>query len=74
MLIPIRAGYLVGVQMNMGKSLLLVFNFLRYLLAIRQIGLGSGITLDTIIIPTEIDLARNIPVSTKSKCLSIIAG
>ncbi|KAG6376199.1 regulator of chromosome condensation 1/beta-lactamase-inhibitor protein II [Boletus reticuloceps] len=39
-----------------------------------QIGLGSRITLDTIIIPTEIDLARNIPVSTKSKCLSIYAG
>jgi len=39
-----------------------------------QIGLGSGITLDTITIPTEIDLARNLPVSIKSRCLSIIAG
>ena len=55
-------------------GLQLVFGFLRYLLAISQIGLGSGITLDTIIIPTEIDLARNLPVSTRSRCLSVIAG
>ncbi|KAF8447908.1 regulator of chromosome condensation 1/beta-lactamase-inhibitor protein II [Boletus edulis BED1] len=39
-----------------------------------QIGLGSRITLDTITILTEIDLTRNIPVSTKSKCLGIYAG
>ena len=73
LLIPFLVGYSVGAQMNMGKSQL-SFVLLCYLLANRQIGLGSGITLDTIVIPTEIDLARNIPGSTKSKCLSIIAG
>ena len=40
----------------------------------RQIGLGSGITLDTIIVPTEVVLTRNISTQLKTKCLQIFAG
>jgi len=40
----------------------------------RQTGLGSGITLDTIIIPTEVVLTRNIPTYLKTKCSQIFAG
>ncbi|KAF9233602.1 regulator of chromosome condensation 1/beta-lactamase-inhibitor protein II [Melanogaster broomeanus] len=39
-----------------------------------QIGLGSGITLDAITVPTEIILTRNVPASTASRCLGIAAG
>ena len=40
----------------------------------RQMGLGSGITLDTIIVPTEVVLSRNTPISLKTKCLQVFAG
>ena len=40
----------------------------------RQMGLGSGITLDTIIVPTEVVLSRNTPISLKTKCLQVSAG
>ncbi|KAG6335847.1 hypothetical protein ID866_3237 [Astraeus odoratus] len=39
-----------------------------------QLGLGSGITLDTITVPTEVILTRNVPVSVRTKCLGISAG
>ncbi|KAF9227858.1 RCC1/BLIP-II [Gyrodon lividus] len=39
-----------------------------------QIGLGAGITLDTITVPTEVVLDRNVPASTRSRCLGLMAG
>ncbi|KAF8844906.1 RCC1/BLIP-II [Paxillus ammoniavirescens] len=39
-----------------------------------QIGLGGGITLGTITVPTEVVLTRNVSPSTKSRCLGLMAG
>ncbi|KAI6166953.1 regulator of chromosome condensation 1/beta-lactamase-inhibitor protein II [Pisolithus thermaeus] len=39
-----------------------------------QLGLGSGIVLDAVTIPTEVILTRNLPLDVKSKCLGIWAG
>ncbi|KAH7926621.1 RCC1/BLIP-II [Leucogyrophana mollusca] len=39
-----------------------------------QIGLGGNVTLDTITVPTEIVLSRNIPASMRTKCLHIYTG
>jgi hypothetical protein len=39
-----------------------------------QLGLGSNVPLDTIVLPTEVVLWRFVPNSTESKCLDISAG
>lgn len=39
-----------------------------------QLGLGNGIVLDAVTIPTEVILTRNLPLDVKSKCLGIWAG
>ncbi|KIK90565.1 hypothetical protein PAXRUDRAFT_831604 [Paxillus rubicundulus Ve08.2h10] len=39
-----------------------------------QIGLGGGLTLGTITVPTEVVLTKNVPLSTKSRCLGLMAG
>ncbi|EGN95495.1 hypothetical protein SERLA73DRAFT_186528 [Serpula lacrymans var. lacrymans S7.3] len=39
-----------------------------------QVGLGSNVTLDTITVPTEIVLSRNVPGSLRTSCLDIAAG
>ncbi|KAG2158456.1 regulator of chromosome condensation 1/beta-lactamase-inhibitor protein II [Suillus bovinus] len=40
----------------------------------RQIGLGGNMTLDTIILPTEVVLSRNVPGSVRTRCIGISAG
>lgn len=40
----------------------------------RQIGLGRNITLDTITVPTEVVLSRNVPGSVRTRCINISAG
>ncbi|KAG1891351.1 regulator of chromosome condensation 1/beta-lactamase-inhibitor protein II [Suillus subluteus] len=39
-----------------------------------QIGLGGSMTLDTIILPTEVVLSRNVPISVRTRCIDISAG
>ncbi|KAI6028459.1 regulator of chromosome condensation 1/beta-lactamase-inhibitor protein II [Pisolithus orientalis] len=39
-----------------------------------QLGLGNGITLDAVTIPTEVILTRNLALDVKRKCLGISAG
>ncbi|OAX36598.1 RCC1 BLIP-II protein [Rhizopogon vinicolor AM-OR11-026] len=39
-----------------------------------QIGLGGNITLDTITVPTEVVLSRNVPNSVRTRCIDIAAG
>ncbi|KAG1803539.1 regulator of chromosome condensation 1/beta-lactamase-inhibitor protein II [Suillus plorans] len=39
-----------------------------------QIGLGGNMTLDTIILPTEVVLSRNVPGSVRTRCIDISAG
>ncbi|KAG1756442.1 regulator of chromosome condensation 1/beta-lactamase-inhibitor protein II [Suillus paluster] len=39
-----------------------------------QIGLGGNMTLDTIILPTEVVLSRNVPSSVRTRCIDIAAG
>ncbi|KAI6022723.1 regulator of chromosome condensation 1/beta-lactamase-inhibitor protein II [Pisolithus marmoratus] len=39
-----------------------------------QLGLGSGIVLDAVAIPTEVILTRNLPIDVKSKCVGISTG
>ncbi|KAG2077976.1 RCC1 BLIP-II [Suillus decipiens] len=39
-----------------------------------QIGLGGNMTLDTIILPTEVVLSRNVPGSVRTRCIGISAG
>jgi len=64
---------LPGVRMIMGKwGVLVIIRGL--ILACRQLGLGSNVTLDTIIVPTEVVLWRFVPGSTESKCLDVKAG
>ncbi len=63
-----------GVRMNMGRSLLSYRAEFRQLVYNRQIGLGSNVTLDTITVPTEVNLWRMVPTGTSSKCLNVTAG
>ncbi|KAG1826948.1 regulator of chromosome condensation 1/beta-lactamase-inhibitor protein II [Suillus subaureus] len=39
-----------------------------------QIGLGGNMTLNTIILPTEVVLSRNVPGSVRTRCIDISAG
>jgi hypothetical protein len=39
-----------------------------------QIGLGQGMTVDTITRPTEVVMSRNMSAGAQAKCTDIVAG
>lgn len=64
-----------GGQMNMGKSLLFSLKSNRDDYGpCRQIGLGSNVLLQSIIVPTEIILWRTFSPRVHTKCVDVAAG